>query len=419
MRSARRKTMAVVLAQAIAQLSLVVVLPVITRAFPVADVGYYQVAMAIAMTLQPLATLRVEFAIPSLSRERNVRRLIRKATLSLLILSTGLAGIAGIYQVMKQNSIALTLLMSAVMLAGFGWTAIDNSKLIREAQLGRLAARNLTSGLVASSLQLIVALASTSVLYLAIAILVARSMAILVTRTRRDNPTVERVIEDRPYTAKRMAASVSSGVVATITGQVLLFASAIGGPVSASGYVGIAQRVAGAPLTLLGQGLAQIMQSSIGPLVRERRSGIRRKLLRQAIGLSIMAALSSAALIALAPPLAGPILGKGWEPAGIIVAILAIPMSLQLVVGPLMAALPLLGREGLLALTQVARLVLVVGTVSTALILGSDIYGLTVSYSIATLIGYLGMFAVVLLAAQNHDRKWKTVMNKTVMDGSH
>ena len=65
--TAPRASVQVVGAQVIAQVSLVAVLPFLTRTYSTTDIGYFQLAMAVAMTAQPLATpsQRVRRAVPS------------------------------------------------------------------------------------------------------------------------------------------------------------------------------------------------------------------------------------------------------------------------------------------------------------------------------------------------------------------
>ena len=196
-----------------------------------------------------------------------------------------------------------------------------------------------------------------------------------------------------------------SGLVATATGQSLIFATGLGQSATASAYVGVAQRAAGAPLTLLGQGLAQLMQSHVAPMVRNGRPGVRARILKPLVVLSGVAVACAAALMVLAPPLAVPLLGKGWEDAGLVVAILAIPMSFQLVVGPLMTVLPLLGRERLLLGTQVSRFLLVALTLGVTLASGAGLIATTLAYGVATVLGYVGMLAVVLRAASIRDTR--------------
>ena len=400
----RRASLHVVGAQVIAQVSLVAVLPFLTRAYSTAEIGYFQLAMAVAMTAQPLATLRSEFAVPSLVTDSAVRRLVRTSLLVLAAVVLG-TGVLSALLVRSHSGSAQVAGMSALMLAGLGWTAIDNAVLIRCGDAGRLAVRNLLGGTIAAAAQLLTAFIGGGVVLLAASVLVGRVVAIAFTRRPLPAPQERDDPEPRPYTVPRAASSMLSGLVATATGQSLIFATGLGQSATASAYVGVAQRAAGAPLTLLGQGLAQLMQSHVAPMVRNGRPGVRARILKQVVVLSGVAVACAAALMVLAPPLAVPLLGKGWEDAGLVVAILAIPMSFQLVVGPLMTVLPLLGRERLLLATQVSRFLLVALTLGVTLASGAGLIATTLAYGVATVLGYVGMLAVVLRAASIRDTR--------------
>ena len=406
MNAERKRTLGVVGAQAIAQLSVIAVIPLITRQYVAEEVGWYQLATAIAMTLLPLATLRVEFAIPSMQYGVNVRTLMRSGLGVTFGLSAGLVAAALIASAAKAEASAAVLAMTGLLVAGLSWTAIDNARLIRLDQTRPLALRNLSAGVIAAVLQIVAVLVAADVVFLAAAILIARLIAMSFTRGRRRLDANSVGIEKSPYTFKRGSRSVLSGLVATATGQVLVFGTGLGYGAAASAYVGLAQRAAGTPLTLLGQGLAQAMQGRVAPLIREGRYGLVQHIRQQVLWLSLLSSLTAVVLIVLAPILAVPLLGEGWQMVGTITAILAIPLSFQLLVGPLMTILPMLAREGLLLVIQIARLTLVVGAVVGGMLAGADLVQVSIVYGIATVIGYVAMLLVVFGVAGAHDRRY-------------
>ena len=405
MNAERKRTLGVVGAQAIAQLSVIAVIPLITRQYAAEEVGWYQLATAIAMTLQPLATLRVEFAIPSTQHEANVRTLMRSAMGVTFGLSGGLVAAALIAYATNAEASAAVLAMTGLLVAGFSWTAIDNARLIRLDQTQPLALRNLSAGVIAAVLQIVAIFVAADVVFLAAAILIARLIAMSFTRGDRRLNASSAGIERAPYTFKRGSRSVLSGLVASATGQVLVFGAGLGYGAAASAYVGLAQRAAGTPLTLLGQGLAQVMQGRIAPLIREGRNGLVQHIRQQVLWLSVLSSLTAVALIVLAPILAVPLLGEGWQMVGTITAILAVPLSFQLLVGPLMTILPMLAREGLLLVLQICRLTLVVAAVVGGMLAGADLIQVSILYGIATVIGYVAMLIVVIVVAGDHDRR--------------
>lgn len=394
----KRANILVVLSQIVAQLSLVAVLPVLTRSYDASAIGAFQIATSAAMTIQPLATLRTEFVIPV---AKNSFHLIKLGYWSLLIFSGGAILLSVVFAVVFfKGEVAQIGMMTGALVGAFGWTVVDNAVLIRRGELNRLAIRNIIAGTLGATFQVVSAHLSLEVYGLAVSIVVARIFAIGVTRihTKGNGPKVEAIAgggSDDPYSARRIVASVASGIVATGTNQSLTIIVGISGSTASSGHMGIAQRAAAAPLTLVGQGLGQVMQARVAPLVRYRRRGLPKVVIRQATALAIVAAVCAAGLMVLAPILAEPILGAGWKPAGILVSILAIPLSFQLVVGPLMTILPLLGKETLLLVVQTARFMLVVGSVVGASIAGLSANAIAMVFGVATVVGYIGMYIVV------------------------
>ncbi|WOQ69211.1 hypothetical protein RYJ27_10970 [Microbacterium limosum] len=83
----------------IGQLALVAVIPVLARVFPPAELGVYQeVAFAIAFILLPLATLRMEYIVPTTLSQDLVRRRLSQATavalgLSITVAAAGLVAL--------------------------------------------------------------------------------------------------------------------------------------------------------------------------------------------------------------------------------------------------------------------------------------------------------------------------------------
>ncbi|WP_425956693.1 lipopolysaccharide biosynthesis protein [Xylanimonas sp. McL0601] len=388
----------------VGQLSLMAVLPVLTRAFGPAALGEYQVATAIAMTLQPLATLRVEFVLPATRYSANARRLYRTGVLAILVVAAVAIAVGIVLAVVGGGSGVSVSMMSAALMAAFGLTVVDNARLIRSGQLKLLARRNLISGLLAAGLQIVTVLVGGSILFAAFSILAARLISMAMTRGRGfARERVEAGDEDTPYTIRRIIPSIVSGVTATATSQSFVITSGALGAGSAA-FVGVAQRAAGAPLTLIGQGLGQVVQSRLAPVVRARRPDLARLVRRQILILGTCSLAIAAAIIVGAPILAEPLLGEGWGAAGDIAALLAIPMAFQLVVGPLMPVLPMLARERLLAKLQIWRLVGTALVLALSLGMGIGLVGATIAFGAVTVAGYVVMLVIVLAETRKYDR---------------
>ncbi|QRY41914.1 lipopolysaccharide biosynthesis protein [Microbacterium hominis] len=405
-RSRKHGTLLLVAGQVVGQVSMLAVVPLLTRAYGPSILGLYQVAMAIATTAQPAATLRAEFVLPAFTHDANARTLMRRASAAAVFASGGLAIAAGVAFVADVKDAPSVLLMTALILSALALTVLDNAVLIRRGARERLAVRNALAGVVTAALQCGVLAAGLPVVYLAAALLLGRLLAVLCTRRRDDRWRESLAPAERyPYTWHRASFAIASGVSASATGQAIVVAA---GPLfgsGASGYVGVAQRIAGTPIGLLGQGLSQALQSHSAPLIRERRPGLHAQVRRQIVVLAAVSLLISASLIALAPPLAAPILGAGWEPAGTVTAILAIPISFQLLAGPLMPLLPMLGQERLLFILQVTRLAVAVLSIAIASALTGDLLWTAAGYGAGVVAGYALLIFVLLQQARRFDRE--------------
>jgi O-antigen/teichoic acid export membrane protein len=181
-----------------------------------------------------------------------------------------------------------------------------------------------------------------------------------------------------------------------------LLATPFFGVVSA-GYVGLAQRVAGAPTGLIGQALAQVSQSLMAPHVRESRGGLRRVLLRQVAVLGSMASVLAVTLIVFAPWAAPLVLGEQYAAVGTVIAILAIPFALQITVAPLTPLLLMIDKQGVLFQLQLVRVAIALTAVIATATLSGDFVLTCLAYAVGESACYLACLLVVLHEGARHD----------------
>lgn len=386
----RHERWVVVLSQAVGQLALVAVMPVLTRQFSPSELGVYQTGLAVGLTIQPLATLRAEFVLPALATDQEFRRVLGIAGRTLGGVVLLLAVVASAAEVTGAGGVAGMVAMAALLVLAYGWTAVDNACLIREGRTGRLSARNLVAGLLSAGLQLVVALAWPHAVALAVAILVGRGVAVLVTRSWARRPAPAAVAEggDREWDLGRGLLGALSGLTASAATQALVLYGSAGFGAGAAAQIGVAQRSAGAPLGLLSQGLSQAMQAGVAPLVRAKDPRVRAAVHRQVKALAPVAFLATVAMAVGGPLLAEPIFGEGWQEAGVIIAILALPSGLQLVVAPIMPVFLMIGRERLLLGLQVVRLTGAVAVAALVQAATGDLLAAVSGFSAASVVWY-------------------------------
>lgn len=379
------------------QIAFLAVMPVLTRVFEPGDLGIYQVALAAGLILQPLATLRLEFVIPSVVTSRELKRISRIATWSQVCAGIVLLGVGVVGVLLDESSFAASATMAAMIMVSYASMAIENAYLVRDRQLRRLAIRNVAAGLIAASLQAVVAIFIPNLFLLAASILIGRLIAVLATREwggkdRRDHGTDEHL----PWSPRRGAYAVASGLVSSASLQILTLYSSVGFGSAAAGYVGVAQRTASAPLSLVSQALSQYTQSHLAPLVRTRDSSLRAELVRQTRSLIPLAIATTVALAVLGPLLAVPVFGPGWEQAGWVIAALALPTGLQLLIAPATPLFMMIGRERDLFYIQLVRLLLSLGLAVVLNIATGALVVAVIGYGIGTCLGYIVTFVVLL-----------------------
>lgn len=396
--------MLVVGGQVLGQVFLLGSMPVLTRAFPPEVFGTYQLGLALALIFQPLASLRVEFIIPVTGPEEHARELYRLAAGCTTVISLGVVLIAELTPIWSDAT-RTTLIVFALMLAVNALSAIDNATLIRRNLRARLAARNLLYGIVAAPLQVAVALIEPQVWLLAVVLLIARGVAIAATTTWSRAVLTTDTLDREPYGWSRAGTTTVAGVISNSSVHGLTVLSGALLSTSAAAQVGTAQRVTSSPIALSGQALSQVFQSQVAAIQRSGRPGLERASRRFVTALAIAASPLAALMAVLGPLLAQPILGAEWQDAGYVIAILAVPTCLQLVIAPTIPILVMQRREQLLLRLQVVRLALGVFAGGVPALVTASYMWTAAGYAAATTLAYIATIGVTLRVCRQYDER--------------
>ncbi|KJQ55084.1 lipopolysaccharide biosynthesis protein [Microbacterium sp. SA39] len=386
-----RERWLVVGGQAAGQLATVATLPLLTRVLEPELMGLYQAAFAIGVILQPVASLRLEFLLPAVRGEVELRRLVRFSIWSQVICGVIAVALFAVLGLTGKHDASQIALMSGLIMVAYAWTVVDNALLVRQGAMHRLAVRNLLAGLLTAGLQILVALTVPNIFLLALSILIGRAVAILLTRRRAERSVTASLdqVEDVPWTGRRAVYSVLSGLVSSASLQGLTVYVTVGFGAAAAGAVGVAQRSASAPVAFLSQGLSQYSQAKIAAVLRSGEGEARREILHQIRGTLPIAALATVGLAVLGPLLAPFVFGPGWGDVGPVIALLALPIGLQLLLSPVMSVFVMLGRERLLLGVQVVRLAISLAGALIAQILTGDVLLTVLGFAIGTAVGYV------------------------------
>ncbi|MFC4787267.1 lipopolysaccharide biosynthesis protein [Nocardioides sp. MAHUQ-72] len=384
---------------------MLAVLPILTRAFQPSQLGLYQIALSVALVAQPFATTRIEYVLPVQKSPLSVTRLVRRATMMSLGTCLLLTLSGAVFWLIGRQAGATTAVMTATLLAVYAWTAVDNALLVRARDYRRLATRNLLGGLTSGGMQLVVALWVPNVAALALAMFAGRGFALLL--TRRSTSSLLALgdgVDTNEYTARRAVTTVALGTVSTTVLQALTLVTASTLGQAAAGLVGTTQRVAGAPASFVSQGLAQLVQGRFSPVFTGgSQTAFHRTLLRTLIPLTALAGVIALGLAVGGPLLVEPVLGPEWGAAGPLLAIVAVPTALQMMMGALNPLFVMAGGESTLLVQQLIRLVLSVGGAAGAAILTRDLTAVVATFAVATTAAYVANILLLARLARRYD----------------
>ncbi|MDT7744342.1 MAG: hypothetical protein QOE59_3420, partial [Actinomycetota bacterium] len=359
----------------------------------------FQVGAAISVVLQPAATLCHEFRIPVARSTGEVVALRRAGLVTLAVVAGLVLGAAAVAGLLGSSAVATVCLAAAILLVAYAGTVLDNAVLIHRERRSALAARNLLGGLLGAALQVGGALLTGSAVVIALGVLVGRLLAIALTWT--------------PVHAERQAGvslslrgsllSVGSQSIWVLSMQTLTLLTTPFFGVVAAGYVGVAQRVAGAPTSLLGQALGQVSQSLLAPHVREPHGALRRTMLRQVAVLGSLSSVLAVTLIVLAPRGAAWVLGEQYATVGVVAAILAVPFALQITAAPLAPFLIMVDRQAVLFRLQMVRAAVALSAVVGTALLSGDFLLTCLAYAVGESVCYAACLGAVLREAGRQD----------------
>ncbi|MFT4264605.1 MAG: oligosaccharide flippase family protein [Nocardioides sp.] len=392
--------------QAAGQLALIGAVPILTRVYGPASLGSYQLATSIALVVQPIASRRLEFRIPVEPHGGGAVRQYRSGVLFAAVLSAVLAGGALAARWQGHPHLAGTLLMVGTLLFATALAVLDNALLVRDRAFMRLGVRNFVSAVVAVLIQLAFAWAGGPVVGLAFAILGGRLAGILTTRV-----AVSSGVAPVPESASASSRSLTTTVVTIMAGVVsnssvyglTILTAALASPME-TGQVGTAQRITSSPVGLIGQALSQQYQGLASANVRDGRPVLAPLTRRFVWRIGAVALALAATMAVLGPILATPVLGREWHDAGVVIALLALPVAMQIAIAPTIPLLVMLGRERVLLTNQLVRLCggLLAGGIPV-LVFHANYLWMVGGYALATTAAYLATLVLTLRVAAAHD----------------
>lgn len=366
--AARRGVVAMASGTLAGQLILSVGALILARVYSTEAFGVLSLVVALAAIAGPAATLKLEAALLLPDDEDDARRLLRASVVS-AALGAGLAGIAvwiadayGASTLWGGVDYAPTWVAGMVFAtATFG---IVSQAALRERHYGTVAARSVTQSLGIVGGQLGFALLSRGPAGLLGGLLLGRFVGyvplIRVLGGLRSRPVTGSYREVLRRYWRFPLVFTPSNLLNTLGTQLplILIGAAFGA--SAAGHLGMAQRLAFLPSSLLGAALAKAFGAELAKRVRERGDSNRGLYLRISGQMAIVAALLMLALLALSPWLFPILLGEAWAESGLFAQAMAVSVGLGLIASPVSRVFWVYQSTRIVAI-DVARVAMIAG----------------------------------------------------------
>lgn len=409
----RRGVVQLVSGTAAGQVVLVAVSPILSRLYGPADFAVLQVFTGVVALTAVLAGLRLELAIP-LAVDTTQARAVYRAGLIAVVVVALLVGLTGAVTMplwvegATLRGLASHWWLVPPTLAALAVFQLTSALLVRTEQYGRLAVRNAVQGWGTAATQLGLGAAGVRPLGLLAGLGVGRvaGLALMLPsllglgRTRGDDHRrPERVSAGAMLAAlrrfRRFPLVTSWSGLLNVAGQYApFFVFALAYDDRVTGWLAFTARLLAAPVTLIGQAVAQVFLGR-GASVRRAGTGELPRLTWQAVRRLFFVGAPPAAVLAIAGPwLFGLVFGADWERSGQYAQVLAVAFLAQFVAGPIGNVFHLVERQGVALAWDAVRLALVVAApLLVGLGGGSDLAAVT-AYAGVLAFSYVGVLGL-------------------------
>ncbi|MCC6403768.1 MAG: oligosaccharide flippase family protein [Fimbriimonadaceae bacterium] len=392
------------------QVAVVLASPFVTRAFRKEDIATALTLSMVVTWLAPVAGLRFDAAVQSPASEEDADNLVRAGLASCVILSFVVLGLTIAFGPMvaahlKNAQLATVLPVIAVTILGQGAFQSLNAHALRHRHYAATARTKVVQGWGTALTQVLTGLARWGTVGLVTADVLGRilgtwTMAAVSLQARpslRDRwniAAVRRVARIyRDFPVYNVPATLLHAGIATAP---LLLNNIYGPVVFASFAIGV--RMVWAPVSLLGQSLAQAVTGEAGKVAREDASRLRSAVMRTMTRLAVVG-LVPFGLLGLAGPTIVPLVfGSKWALAGSLVQIQSFAWLTMFVVGPVLPLLAIVQRVRIQLWLDALGLGLVCGAMAAGAYFSWPIERTVLAMSGATALTYVALGLAVVAA---------------------
>jgi O-antigen/teichoic acid export membrane protein len=356
-----------------AQLLTLAVLPIVSRLYSPSDFGILSVVIAISGIITPAVCLQFDSAVllPRGKREA------RAVTTAALLAATLTAGIWALFSNIVASALftqSVPYLWLWVFLLSFltGLFTLFSQLAIRGQQYGKVATRSVYQASTLAATQVGFGLLQLSYLGLLSAALLGRVAGILgLARSSKTYFGRHRVGDIAVVTRRYWKFPVVFAPSAMLNSLGLqlpvVFLAAVYG-VQFAGQLGMAERIAAVPITLIGTAIGQVFIGEVSSLRRRHETTYFRLFLRLSAVLAATSVIGLGALALLSPHLIPWILGPAWRDTGDLVQVLAVMGMVRLVATPLSAAITVFEHARANILIDLTRIALMGSAVAIVLL---------------------------------------------------
>ncbi|SEC67753.1 Sugar transferase involved in LPS biosynthesis (colanic, teichoic acid) [Beijerinckia sp. 28-YEA-48] len=391
---------------ALGQLSFLIALPFLTRMFRPSELGTFTIYLSVVNICGPLVALKFESALYAAEKRDDARQIFVLCALAILGMTTLAWGIIKLigYQFPALPAV-LSLVPLGIFFAGFwsltsAWAirfdAIPTLSVARFLQPACMTVLQIAAGMTGFHAEgLILAHIASHALYTSF--IMTRTLSLAELRELWPLPwraILRRALDNRQFALFTMPAHVSSLAVSNLPPLVIgaMFSSA------AAGYVGVAYRIAAAPLAIISLPLGHILTSEA---VRDHSFRRIRMLTALTVAASfVFVSLPLLLLAGLAPRLAPILFDADWSVTGDILSALAIFAASQALLIPLVELTSVYKKQTRRLIVELTTLFLVFSSLLLGPTLGwtalPTIWAMSLCGTVGTLIGVVVILASVL-----------------------
>lgn len=387
--------------------------PLLTRLYTPSEFGFLSVFVALMALVVVIGSLRYEVAVSVASSDDEAVTLLALSLASVLLV-TAVATVAlllfhePILRFLHAEALAPYLwLLPLSILGGATYQALSYWAIRKEA-FRPMGGSTVLRAVLQVATQLVLGVTGAGAGGLlggdAVGRLGATAPLARLAWRQREKPPQPVRLTDMWRAAKRYrrypAFSAAAALLSTASLQIpsLLFVALYDPRVA--GWVALAQRVIGAPVTLLGKSVSQVYVGEAARLVREDPQRLPGVLRLTVLRLLMVAALPAAMLVVAGPWLFNLVFGEAWRTAGHFVQLLAPMFLVQFAVFPVSETLNLLERQRLRFGWDVARLALLAATFWVATAFDWPAPRAVLAYGLVMLLTYGLLFVLSWVAVR-------------------